>query len=168
MVWLVDAGTFVRGLNRQRVTSSGEVTPHWGLDVSGPRHTPVRAVLDGRFLWRREIMGYGLTVALRHGENLSTFHAHLEEADDHHENAEISVGTMVGRMGNSTGVHRRGRLVLPSWEQRRRDRGGEMRVHLHWEVHPRGTPRLGPTVTRLDPVRWLADRGIDMIRPESI
>lgn len=158
MVWLVDAGTFVRGLDRNRRTRSGTVTPHWGLDVSGPRRTPVHAVLDGTFLWRRSIKGYGITVAIRHHDELSTFYAHLDEADDLGEGASVTAGMVVGRMGNTTaGYNARGVWEEVSW-------GATMGVHLHWEVHPRRTPRFGNS-ERLDPVRWLRDNGIDMTMP---
>ena len=167
MVWLVDAGTFVRGLDRGRVTEAGEVKPHWGIDVSGARRTPVRAVLDGTFLWRRWISGYGITVAIRHNESLSTFYAHLDEADDLGENASVTAGMMVGRMGDTTaGMNDRGELEEPRWAARRIAAGRRpIGVHLHWEVHRRGTPLLGDRVERLDPVRWLRNNGVDMTRP---
>jgi murein DD-endopeptidase MepM/ murein hydrolase activator NlpD len=170
MAWLVDAGAYVRGLVRSRVTEDGRVTPHWGLDVSGPRHTPVRAVLDGTFLWNRRISGYGITVAIRHSDELSTFYAHLNEGIHLSRGDTVTAEMIVGRMGDTTaGVNRRGELVEPDWAQRRIDRGRRViDVHLHWEVHPRAEPAFGENVERLDPERWLEEHGIPIVKPEVV
>jgi murein DD-endopeptidase MepM/ murein hydrolase activator NlpD len=160
MVWLVDSGTFERGLVHRRRTREGEITPHWGLDVSGALDTPVRAVLDGTILWSgRRISGYGITVAIRHHDRLSTMYGHLNQAVDLGEGTAVTAGMIVGQMGRTcAGYNGDGIWVEPTW-----CRG--MGVHLHWEVHPRARPRLGRAVERLDPVIWLKEHGVDMVRP---
>jgi hypothetical protein len=35
-----------------------------------------------------------------------------------------------------------------------------MGSHLHFEVHPAPTPTFAPSSRRLDPVRWLQEKGI--------
>src|SRR5262249_57105144 len=116
MVWLVDAGTYVRGLVRSPDKR------HWGLDVRGDRGTHVRAVLDGTFLWRRRIPTLGLTVAIQHGDKLSTLYAHLDKAPKREEGAPIKAGDVDGRMGNSFAGFRNGVWVVPK---------AKIGVHLH-------------------------------------
>jgi len=119
-------------------------TLHAGVDIAGPRNTPVYAAADGTVL-RAEctsdycdrdgslsLAGYGNLVELDHGNGVTTRYGHLSAytvtAGQH-----VAAGTLVGfqgSTGNSTGVH------------------------LHLEVRQDGTP--------VDPVPWLADRGVDL------
>lgn len=154
-VWLVDEGRFVRGLNRGRQTRDGRTVPHWGLDVSAQAGTPARAVRDGRVLWVGRRTGYGLTVAIQHDENLSTMYAHLQSASVA-EGQDVHAGDVVGLIGRSTAGPDG---VVPTW-------GRTMGVHLHWEVHPRARPSLGQQVARTDPVSWLRNNGVAMLRSE--
>ena len=119
-------------------------TLHAGVDIAGPRNTPVYAAADGTVL-RAEctsdycdrdgsvsLAGYGNLVELDHGGGVTTRYGHLSAytvtAGQH-----VAAGTLVGfqgSTGNSTGVH------------------------LHFEVRQDGAP--------VDPVPWLADRGVDL------
>ncbi|RBY95416.1 M23 family peptidase [Blastococcus sp. TF02-8] len=119
-------------------------TLHAGVDIAGPRNTPVYAAADGTVL-RAEctsdycdrdgslsLAGYGNLVELDHGDGVTTRYGHLS-AYTVTAGQPVAVGTLVGfqgSTGNSTGVH------------------------LHFEVRQDGTP--------LDPVPWLADRGVDL------
>ncbi|SHN52595.1 Peptidase family M23 [Geodermatophilus obscurus] len=146
---LVAAGSWIR-------PTAGTVTSgygsrwgalHAGVDLAGPRDTPVYAAADGAVL-RAEctsaycdrdgglhLGGYGNLVELDHGGGVTTRYGHLSAytvtAGQH-----VSAGTLIGfqgSTGNSTGVH------------------------LHFEVRIDGTP--------VDPVPWLTDRGVDLHAP---
>jgi murein DD-endopeptidase MepM/ murein hydrolase activator NlpD len=117
---------------------------HAGVDIAGPRDTPVYAASDGTVL-RAEctsaycdrdgglgLGGYGNLVELDHGGGVTTRYGHLS-AFTVTAGQRVAAGTLLGfqgSTGNSTGVH------------------------LHLEVRIDGTP--------VDPVPWLADRGVDL------
>ncbi len=117
---------------------------HAGVDIAGPRDTPVYAAADGTVL-RAEctsdycdrdgslsLAGYGNLVELDHGGGVTTRYAHLS-AYTATAGQRVSAGELLGfqgSTGNSTGVH------------------------LHLEVRLDGAS--------VDPVPWLADRGVDL------
>jgi murein DD-endopeptidase MepM/ murein hydrolase activator NlpD len=119
-------------------------TLHAGVDIAGPRDTPVYAAADGTVV-RAEctsaycdrdgnlsLTGYGNLVELDHGGGVTTRYAHLS-AYTATAGRRVSAGTLLGfqgSTGNSTGVH------------------------LHLEVRHDGAP--------VDPVPWLASRGVDL------
>ncbi|WP_448642334.1 M23 family metallopeptidase [Geodermatophilus sp. URMC 63] len=120
-------------------------TLHAGVDLAGPRDSPVYAASDGTVV-RAEctsaycdrdgglgLGGYGNLVELGHGGGVSTRYGHLS-AYTVTAGQTVTAGTLIGfqgSTGNSTGVH------------------------LHLEVRIEGTP--------VDPVPWLADRGVDLL-----
>jgi murein DD-endopeptidase MepM/ murein hydrolase activator NlpD len=119
-------------------------TLHAGVDLAGPRGTPVYAAADGTVV-RAEctsaycdrdgglhLSGYGNLVELDHGGGVTTRYGHLS-AYTVAAGQPVAAGTLLGfqgSTGNSTGVH------------------------LHFEVRVDGAP--------VDPVPWLADRGVDL------
>jgi murein DD-endopeptidase MepM/ murein hydrolase activator NlpD len=145
----VAAGSWIR-------PSAGSVTSgyglrwgtlHAGVDIAGPRDSPVYAAAAGTVVSAActsaycdrdgslGLAGYGNLVELDHGGGVTTRYGHLTAytvaAGQH-----VSAGTLVGfqgSTGNSTGVH------------------------LHFEVRQDGAP--------VDPVPWLADRGVDLNAP---
>lgn len=134
---LVYRGVFVRGLDMNRVTSSGVSTPHWGVDVGAPTGTPVYAVKPGTVVGVGWINGYGNTVQISHGSQ-STMYAHLNAT---HARAGMQVDACqhVGDVG-ATGIEGMG-------------------PHLHFEVHPASRPVLNSSFQRLDPQVWLQQQG---------
>jgi murein DD-endopeptidase MepM/ murein hydrolase activator NlpD len=142
----VAAGSWVR-------TSTGAVTSeygqrwgslHAGVDIAGPRNTPVYAAADGTVTTAActsaycdrdgnlNLAGYGNLVELDHGAGVTTRYAHLSRYTLS-PGQQVPAGALLGfqgSTGNSTGVH------------------------LHFEVRVDGAP--------MDPVRWLADRGVDL------
>ena len=165
-VWLVDEGRQGRGFNLGRVIQNGEragqVQPHWGVDIQARRGTPVRAVRDGTVLWVGNRLGYGITVAIRHADNLSTFYAHLQSALVA-RGQEVHPGDIVGRVGDTTAGPGG---QEPEWAIARQEEGRPMGPHLHWEVHPRARPDLGRRVTRSDPVAWLHSNNVAIVRSQ--
>ncbi|SOC49998.1 Peptidase family M23 [Blastococcus aggregatus] len=119
-------------------------TLHAGVDIAGPRDTPVYATADGTVVIAActsaycdrdgslSLTGYGNLVELDHGGGVTTRYAHLS-AYTATAGQRVSAGALLGfqgSTGNSTGVH------------------------LHLEVRLDGAS--------VDPVPWLADRGVDL------
>ena len=145
----VPAGSWVR-------PTAGTVTsgygPRWGtlhagVDIAGPRNTPVYAAAGGTVTTAActssycdrdgslTLAGYGNLVELDHGAGVVTRYAHLSGYTVT-PGQRVPAGTPLGfqgSTGNSTGVH------------------------LHFEVRLDGAP--------VDPVPWLTDRGVDLYAP---
>ncbi|WP_309233037.1 M23 family metallopeptidase [Blastococcus sp. TML/C7B] len=120
---------------------------HAGVDIAGPRDTPVYAAADGTVTTAActsaycdrdgslSLAGYGNLVELDHGDGVTTRYAHLSGYTVM-PSQRVPAGALIGfqgSTGNSTGVH------------------------LHFEVRLDGAP--------IDPVPWLVDRGIDPHAP---
>jgi len=150
--YLVAEGNFVRGLDMNRRTSTGEIVPHWGVDISAPIGTPVYAVKPGRVLHAGAQNGYGNSIWISHtGENQSSVYGHLHEM--HVREGDLVVpGQQVGTVGRTcTGPSG----TPPAW-------CAAMGAHLHWEIHPTPQPGFGRMTRRLDPVNWLRTQGTEL------
>lgn len=80
---------------------------HLGVDIAAPSGTPVVAPADGRVAFAGRKGGYGLTIVIDHGGELSTLFGHnsqlfVKEGDVVKKGQEISA---VGSTGHSTGPH---------------------------------------------------------------
>jgi murein DD-endopeptidase MepM/ murein hydrolase activator NlpD len=117
---------------------------HAGVDLAGPRNSPVHAAAGGTVLTAActsaycdrdgnlALGGYGNLVELDHGAGVTTRYAHLSGYTVA-PGQQVPAGALLGfqgSTGNSTGVH------------------------LHFEVRLDGAP--------VDPVPWLVDRGVDL------
>ncbi|UOY00007.1 M23 family metallopeptidase [Blastococcus sp. PRF04-17] len=122
-------------------------TLHAGVDIAGPRGSPVYAAAGGTVLMAActstycdrdgglGLAGYGNLVELDHGGGVTTRYGHLSTYTVL-PGQRIGAGALLGfqgSTGNSTGVH------------------------LHFEVRIDGAP--------VDPVPWLAERGVDLHAP---
>ena len=165
---IVDLGRFGRGMSGDRRTLAGTTTPHWGVDITAPPLTPVRAALDGVVLQAQPIEGYGNAVVLSHPqEGVSTVYGHLTRSLVS-PGASVTGGQMIGLVGNTCSVPGRD---VPCWCRAQpvsarcptppgtRDMGN----HLHFEVHPAVRPTFSPTYQRTDPVAWLRRKGISLV-----
>lgn len=119
-----------------RVTSSygwrpdpftGQVRFHSGTDVRMAYGQEVHSAADGRVAFVGEQSGYGLTVAIDHGNGITTRYAHLSETAVRAGDA-VSSGQVVARSGNS------GRSTGP---------------HLHFEVLDNGRAVAPDTIGQL-------------------
>ncbi|MCF6745971.1 M23 family metallopeptidase [Blastococcus sp. KM273128] len=142
----VPAGSWIRPTAGTVTSGYGSRwgTLHAGVDIAGPRDTPVYAAADGTVV-RAEctsaycdrdgalsLAGYGNLVEFDHGGGVTTRYAHLS-AYTVTVGQRVSAGGLIGfqgSTGNSTGVH------------------------LHLEVRLDGAS--------VDPVPWLASRGVDL------
>jgi len=83
--------------------------PHRGVDYAAPRGTPIKASGDGKVIFRGVKSGYGNTVILQHGGNITTLYAHMsgfvsKVRTGHRVRQGQTIG-YVGKTGLVTGVH---------------------------------------------------------------
>ena len=100
--------------------------PHRGVDYAAPRGTPIKASGDGKVIFRGTKSGYGNTVILQHGGNITTLYAHMNGFV-----RNVRVGTRV-RQGQTIGFVG--------------DTGLVTGVHLHYEYRLNGVHRNPRTV----------------------
>ena len=87
---------------------SGDQRMHTGTDIAAPIGTSVIAALTGKVLLADFLGGYGIVIALEHGQgSQQTLYAHLSELFVK-PGQMVEKGTVIGRVGttgNSTGPH---------------------------------------------------------------
>jgi len=110
-------------------------TMHWGVDLAAPMLTPEYAAEDGVVLRAGAASGYGQAVYILGVSGDVTVYGHMEEI-------EVSAGDTVEAGQTIALLGSRGQSTGP---------------HLHFEVHQGGLDG-----TPVDPVEWLADRGVDL------
>jgi murein DD-endopeptidase MepM/ murein hydrolase activator NlpD len=85
------------------------VRPHFGVDYSAPRGTPVVSLGDGRVLEAGWKGGYGRYISIRHNSVYTSSYAHLSGyAKGIKAGASVKQGDVVGYVGSSglsTGAH---------------------------------------------------------------
>lgn len=113
------------GFGRRTSPFSGRLVPHWGLDLTAPRGTLVRAAGEGIVRRTGWDGAFGRVVEIDHGDGLVSVYAHLERILVR-SGMRVTAGQPIGRVGIS------GRSTGP---------------HLHFEVRLAGRPQ--------DPARWL-------------
>jgi murein DD-endopeptidase MepM/ murein hydrolase activator NlpD len=110
---------------------TGQLTMHAGVDFAAPIGTPIFAAAGGVVTGAEYHPMFGNTVAVDHGNRLSTLYAHASRLS-------VKAGDIV-RKGQKLGeVGTTGRSTGP---------------HLHFEVHVNGTPQ--------NPARFLANQSKD-------
>ncbi len=108
------------------------IRAHRGVDYAAPRGTPIRAAGDGKVIFRGAKNGYGKTVILQHGGNITTLYAHMSNfAAKARLGSRVRQGQTIGYVGMTglatanhlhyeyrlNGVHRNPRTVpLPDAE----------------------------------------------------
>jgi murein DD-endopeptidase MepM/ murein hydrolase activator NlpD len=102
------------------------VRPHEGTDYAAPPGTPIKAAGDGRVIFAGWKGGYGRTVILQHGDNITTLYAHMNRLGRGIKHgSRVKQGDTVGHVGSS------GMVTGP---------------HLHYEFRVNGSPRNSRTV----------------------
>ncbi|AKN16257.1 hypothetical protein MHAE_06107 [Mycobacterium haemophilum DSM 44634] len=104
---------------------------HAGIDLANAIGTPILAVSDGVVIDAGPTAGYGMWVKLRHADGTVTLYGHVNTT-------LVSVGQRVMAGDQIATIGNRGNSTGP---------------HLHFEVLLGGSERI-------DPVPWLAKRGI--------
>jgi murein DD-endopeptidase MepM/ murein hydrolase activator NlpD len=106
---------------------------HAGIDLANSIGTPIRAVSDGVVIDAGPTAGYGMWVKLRHADGTVTLYGHVNTTMVS-VGERVMAGDQIATMGN---------------------RGNSTGPHLHFEVLLNGTQRI-------DPVPWLAQRGLSV------
>ncbi len=102
------------------------VRPHEGTDYGAPPGTPIKAAGAGRVQFAGWKGGYGRTVILKHGDNITTLYAHMSRLGKGMKNGtRVKQGETIGYVGSS------GMVTGP---------------HLHYEFRLNGAPRNSRTV----------------------
>lgn len=87
----------------------GKKRPHRGVDYAAATGTPIKAAGDGKIIWRGTKGGYGRTVILQHGSNITTLYAHMSRYQKGLSNgSRVKQGQIIGYVGASglaTGPH---------------------------------------------------------------
>lgn len=106
------------------------IRAHRGVDYAAPRGTPIKASGDGKVIHRGTKNGYGKTVILQHGGNITTLYAHMSNYV-----AKVGVGTRV-KQGQTIGFVGATGLATAN--------------HLHYEYRLNGVHRNPRTVALPD------------------
>ncbi len=92
----------------QRFKTGSKRTRHQGLDIAGPKGTPILAAHEGTIIYTgRGFHGFGKMVMLEHPDGYATFYAHLNSISAK-EGQWVHIGQKIGAMGRTgraTGVH---------------------------------------------------------------
>jgi murein DD-endopeptidase MepM/ murein hydrolase activator NlpD len=110
-------------------------TLHAGIDIAAPIGTPIYAPVDGVVVQAGPASGFGLAVAVEHGDGTITLYGHVNQMF-------VSVGQAVSAGQQIAEVGNRGQSTGP---------------HLHFEVHTGGL-----YANRVNPVPWLTAHGISL------
>lgn len=102
------------------------IRAHRGVDYAAPSGTFVYAAGDGKVIFRGVHGGYGNTVILQHGDNITTLYAHLSRFANPRVGSRVQQGQRIGFVGQS------GLATGP---------------HLHYEYRINGVHRNPRTVT---------------------
>lgn len=106
---------------------------HGGIDIANSIGTPIVAVSDGVVIEAGPSAGYGMLVKVRHFDGTVTLYGHVHSTTVG-AGERVMAGDQIATMGN---------------------RGDSTGPHLHLEVLVNGS-------SRIDPLPWLAKRGINM------
>nr|WP_276611194.1 peptidoglycan DD-metalloendopeptidase family protein [Thioalkalivibrio sp. XN8] len=83
--------------------------PHRGVDYAAPTGTPIMAAGDGKVISAGTQGGYGRTVVLQHGGNVTTLYAHMSRiAASARVGRRVKQGDIIGYVGatgTATGPH---------------------------------------------------------------
>jgi murein DD-endopeptidase MepM/ murein hydrolase activator NlpD len=110
-------------------------TMHSGVDIAAPIGTPVYTPADGVVVDAGPASGFGLAVYVRHDDRTITLYGHVNRFFVTPGQA-VKAGQQIAEVGN---------------------RGQSTGPHLHFEVHTGGL-----YVNRVNPMPWLASRGISL------
>jgi murein DD-endopeptidase MepM/ murein hydrolase activator NlpD len=84
------------------------IRAHRGVDYAAPTGTPIRAAGEGKVLFRGVQGGYGNTVVIQHGGNITTLYGHMSRFGNARVGARVKQGDTIGYVGKTglaTGPH---------------------------------------------------------------
>ncbi len=112
------AHRFTSGFGTRRDPKTGGRRAHNGIDLAGPRGTPIEATADGVVVFAGRQSGFGNVIRIRHAYGFETLYAHLNKI-------HVNVGDRIARNDHIGDMGTTGRSTG---------------VHLHYEVHVGGRP----------------------------
>jgi murein DD-endopeptidase MepM/ murein hydrolase activator NlpD len=87
---------------------TGKRTFHHGIDIAMPVGTPLTAGADGEIVHKGNNGSGGVTLIVRHANNMHTVYYHLRSPSPHRIGTRVKAGDFVAYSGNtgaSTGPH---------------------------------------------------------------
>lgn len=85
------------------------IRAHKGVDYAASRGTPIKAVGDGKVIFKGRKGGYGRVIILQHGSKYTTLYAHMNAYNKKlHNGSRVKQGQTIGYVGMSglaTGPH---------------------------------------------------------------
>jgi murein DD-endopeptidase MepM/ murein hydrolase activator NlpD len=109
-------------------------TSHNGIDIAAPIGTPIYAVADGTVIEAGPASGFGLWVRIQHTDGTVSVYGHMNSFSVS-QGQQVSAGEQIAEVGN---------------------RGFSTGPHLHLEIW------TGENGGKIDPLGWLASRGISI------
>jgi murein DD-endopeptidase MepM/ murein hydrolase activator NlpD len=124
---------------RRRHPILNSIRAHQGVDYAAPKGTPVKASGDGKIIFRGWKGGYGNTIILQHGGNVTTLYGHLSRFASRGYGSRVRQGDVIGYVG-ATGL-----ATAPHLHYEYRKNG----VHLNPRtvILPNAEPLRGKTLT---------------------
>jgi len=93
---------------RRKHPKLNRIRAHRGVDYAAPTGTPVKTAGDGKVIHRGNKGGYGKTVIVQHGGNITTLYAHLSRYSRIGNGGRVRQGDIIGYVGATglaTGPH---------------------------------------------------------------
>ena len=106
----------------QRILNGEPRQPHYGIDIAGPRGTPVYAPANGFITLVKDLYFSGWTIIMTHGLSVNSSFLHLDQVKVK-EGMFVERGALIGTIGatgRATGPHLDWRI---DWKGRRIDAG---------------------------------------------
>lgn len=105
------------------------IRAHRGVDYAAPSGTPIKAAGDGKIIFRGVKGGYGNTIILQHGGNITTLYAHMSNFNRKARSGRVKQGQVIGYVGQT---------------------GLASGPHLHYEYRKNGVHKNPRTVSLPD------------------
>lgn len=93
---------------KRRHPKLNRIRAHKGVDYAAPTGTPIKAAGDGKIVHRARKGGYGNTVIIQHGGNITTLYAHMSRYGKPRTGGRVRQGDVIGYVGATglaTGPH---------------------------------------------------------------
>ena len=93
---------------KRRHPKLNTIRAHKGVDYAAPTGTPIKAAGDGKIIHRGPKGGYGKTVIIQHGGNITTLYAHMSRYSKSRIGSRVRQGDVIGYVGSTglaTGPH---------------------------------------------------------------
>jgi murein DD-endopeptidase MepM/ murein hydrolase activator NlpD len=93
---------------KRRHPKLNTIRAHRGVDYAAPTGTPIKAAGDGKIIHRGRKGGYGNTVIVQHGGNITTLYAHMSKFGRPRVGSRVRQGDVIGYVGSTglaTGPH---------------------------------------------------------------